>query len=310
VNNPNWPAHSTADLIARLPLPARRKLRAIEALVNDGEALQRAADERYRALQDAAFGLGGRIARCDPQVEAARISELKAELAGVQADLETLAMDRGKRNGMVGNATQVLARLRDGFLPSLETVAHLRPFTAPAARPAPDIKSALLKVRSDIGNAEVELTRVQHAPPTPDEIKVQLRQHVQALADKGTPRVISKSDDRSKIEVEWPDASPFTQAAPRGSAHELLAWLFPQQVFEQLCEGADAISGGILAAERVSRIAELTAQILDLERVEESLVEQALAAGLEVHRRPSASPLAVLGLEYYTPVSAAAEAAE
>jgi hypothetical protein len=67
-----------------------------------------------------------------------------------------------------------------------------------------------------------------------------------------------------------------------------------KQYFDQV---VDQVQDGISREERQRRIAELEAKILDLEHQEESLVVAALAQGLEVHRRPNANPLALLGLE-------------
>ena len=58
------------------------------------------------------------------------------------------------------------------------------------------------------------------------------------------------------------------------------------------------------------RQSELTTALLDLERTEEALVEQALAAGLECHRRPNADALALLGLEVVTGSSSSEEDAD
>jgi hypothetical protein len=60
--------------------------------------------------------------------------------------------------------------------------------------------------------------------------------------------------------------------------------------------GIDSVEGGISAPDRKARIIEIEAHIRQLEHEEEGLIEQALAAGIEVHRRYDASPYAVLGL--------------
>jgi hypothetical protein len=44
-----------------------------------------------------------------------------------------------------------------------------------------------------------------------------------------------------------------------------------------------------------------------LELEEESLIEQAIDAGIEVHRRPDASPFALLGIVLPEPPALAAE---
>jgi hypothetical protein len=63
------------------------------------------------------------------------------------------------------------------------------------------------------------------------------------------------------------------------------------------CRRLSGLKGGIPAAEREPRREKLQAALLELERVEEHFVVQALAAGLEVHRRPYASGYALLSME-------------
>jgi len=59
-------------------------------------------------------------------------------------------------------------------------------------------------------------------------------------------------------------------------------------------------------AQRAPRIAALERELDDLSRVEELLVAQAIAAGELVHRSPSASPAAVLGVRVADRASRAA----
>ena len=64
------------------------------------------------------------------------------------------------------------------------------------------------------------------------------------------------------------------------------------------------------AAERAERIPELERRAFVLEWEEESLVEQALDAGLEVHRRVDANPFAVLGVALPEPPALARRRSE
>jgi hypothetical protein len=69
-------------------------------------------------------------------------------------------------------------------------------------------------------------------------------------------------------------------------------------------EAANALT----VAEREQRLAELSAEWLRMERLEESLIMRAAADGTEVLRRPDANPLAVLGV-VIAPAQAAMSAA-
>jgi hypothetical protein len=100
-------------------------------------------------------------------------------------------------------------------------------------------------------------------------------------------------------------------AAPAGSASDLLCWFHRREMIEALTTGFDGNAGdGISANERSAREHDLKARLLDLERAEESLIEQALAASLDVHRRTNASPFAILGLGTALAVAAVPMAAE
>jgi hypothetical protein len=59
-------------------------------------------------------------------------------------------------------------------------------------------------------------------------------------------------------------------------------------------------------AQRAPRIAALERELDELHHVEEVLVAAAIAAGNSVHRSPSASPAAVLGVRIEAKVSRAA----
>ncbi len=160
-------------------------------------------------------------------------------------------------------------------------------------RPAGD---AIERVRREIGRAASERAMVKAMPPSAAEIKAQLTEEVRRLALKGTP---SATFADNTVKLEWPDSNRFGGGAPPGAASALIAWLFGDQLLAALTRSVDQIAG-ISAAERQQRIADLEARILQLEHEEESLVEQALAKGLDIERRPGASGYALLGV---SPVS-------
>jgi hypothetical protein len=65
-----------------------------------------------------------------------------------------------------------------------------------------------------------------------------------------------------------------------------------EQEVDDLADDSQALDD----AERGFREADLTARMLQTERVEEAFIEQAEAAGQTIARRPDADPRAVLGL--------------
>jgi hypothetical protein len=301
-----YPAHSFGQVLQRLPPHARRKWHALIAQADDAEALLRLGFEREKALAERRDGIVRRLAYLDVKTEGEAIADIGVDLEVIDGELRKLSDERERRDRTRSNVQQVLSQLRDVFIPSIgldlpnADARGLLPVNVEAA-PAEgeSLLDAVIRVRSEVGMLKSELQWVKAAPPAREEIEAALREEVQRLIFKGTPSV---SIVDGKIVTYWPDAPTLGgepgQAifAPSGSASALLAALFPDEMYKMLSAGLDQLEGGISADERVRRIAELERQILQAEHVEESLVEQALAAGLEVHRRPSMSGWALLGI--------------
>jgi len=275
-------------------------------MVADTEALMRASYDREKAVESTVLGLEERLANCDVRLEPQRHAKLEEELGEVRAEYDALRRQRDKRNGIVANAQQVLSRLNGfvtGELGLADTGGGSIAFNIVTAdamlRDDESLTDAINRIRSEIGAAQSEIARIKQAPPSRSEVRAALKDHVQKLVLEGSPRV---SFANGKVTVRWPDDMPFAapgsaMSAPAGSASKLLAALFPDQLFALLTQGIDRIPGGISAAERTQRIAVLEAKIRRLEHDEESLVVMALAQGLDVHRRPSMSGWALLGIE-------------
>jgi len=157
-------------------------------------------------------------------------------------------------------------------------------------------------VRQQIMRKQQELISLRSAPWPAGEQRDWLRAEIARLQKNG-PRLVFGSDGRP--EIISPDITQFTApgvalTAPSGSALRLMAALFPDELLRCLEQQIIEVPSAVPFAVRPERIAEIEQQILRLEFEEESLIEQALAQGLEVHRRPQASPHAILGL--YSPL--------
>jgi hypothetical protein len=301
-----YPPLTVAQATARLPLMARRKIAAIQGQIVDSQALIDSVDQQTARLQQMFAMAENRRARLDPHIDADDIAELGEEIDALRVDLDKLAAERARRAGLAANSQQIAARLEDfvgatagGFFVPAQVAAQLEP--------GESLADGIRRVRSEIGALQAEIARVRNAPPTKEEIAQHLRREVQRLLAAGTPTVAFRG---SEIEISWPDASRFRpESAPAGSPSALVAWLFPDLVFERLSEGLDQIRGGISAVDRAARSAILEADLLAAERVEEMLVEMALDQNVEVHRRLNASPMALLGIAVRTaePALVAAE---
>lgn len=305
MNENNYPPLRQHELAARLPASARRKFAALKAQIEDAVALVNASQARRVALETAVIAAQQRAALCERSDDAAAKRQAGEDLEAARAALDKIDAERAKRTSVMANCQQILSRL-DAWVPAAlagigeaALAGPLRP-VAISAKPKPgeSIADAVGRVRALIAAAESDLVATRALPPPADEIKRACRAEVERLREFGCPKVAFES---GQVVVRWPDAPRFAAkgaaiGAPAGSVAAMLAWLFPQQLYDALIQGADAVRG-ITAAERSARIAKLEKRILELEHEEESLIEQALAAGLEAHRRPSANPLALLGIE-------------
>ena len=299
-----WPAYSVAEVARRLPAFAQRKIRDLQALADDAEALGTSTFARQQKLEGQITNLSQRASTLDPNIDSETMRDLREQVADLRADTEKLQAERGKRMGIHGNATQCLAQV-NGWLATLQMdVAGAEPYFRPvsvAAQPldGETLPDAIRRVRGEIAQLKTELTLVRNAPPSREEIRAKVIAEVDALAKQGAPQV---TIGEHGIRLRLADMVPFAAnnavlSAPSGSASALLAWLFRDRLLEALLAGVNDIRGGISAAERTARIADLDQQILTREHLEEAFIVEAIERGVEVHRRPTASPWALLGME-------------
>lgn len=97
-----------------------------------------------------------------------------------------------------------------------------------------------------------------------------------------------------------PRASSCIRRAPPADVLELLAPLLGPQLRAALIAELEARYAGsppgLAADERQRRLAELDSEIARLETLEERAIQAASEGGMEVARRPDASPAALLGI--------------
>jgi len=303
---PPWPAYSLPQAIERLPRPARRRYEQLCGQLADAEALARSAIERERVAENAIHAIEHRIAmarRGDAfgnPVEAGKLQSLEAEHQELLGDYEKLSAERDRRNAMRGNVDQILSQLKTAVMAAVgqDRPLHGTPIVVNAKpKEGESLGDAIMRLRGEIGRVRAELVRLKEAPLPPDEIKIALTAEIDRLASEGRPRI---NLNGGRVKVAWPDVMEFAApntafSAPNGSASRLLAWLFRDRLVEAVTAGLDGLAG-VPSAERPGLERELRRSLLELELAEESLVVQAIAAGLEVHRRFDTSPHALLGL--------------
>jgi hypothetical protein len=303
--------------LASLPPVARKKYSALVALTEDSAALVRVAMARERELENALYDLQRRRSYLSKEVEADKARLFDAEIEEMQAELASLNDERSKRNGIRSNAEQIIAQLRYRFLEG-ESIPGAplgtRAYSGPQATPneGESIADAVKRVRREIAAAQAELMQVRQAPLTAAEIKQHLTAEIDRMAAQGQP-AFNFANGEVKVHFVDQQLHGMPNAAlvtPSGSASKLLAWMFRDRLVQAVTAAADNVVGGISRADRTRRIRELETHIFGLEHQEESLVVQALAQGLEVHRRPYASPMSMLGLEPIPPSAGVLQAAE
>jgi hypothetical protein len=149
------------------------------------------------------------------------------------------------------------------------------------------------------------------APIPSATAKALVRAQVEQLAAHGAPKVMPVVEIGGRI--GWPQrtlrgdfigSAGATAAMKRAAVSgpdglAVVAWLHRDMLIERLEREVDDLDDDSQAlddAERGFREADVAARMLQTERVEESFIEQAEAAGQTIARRPDADPRAVLGL--------------
>ena len=292
MNNANWPAWSPPEqlrrLLGKLPPVARAKFQRLTAASADCEALITASIARLNYTD----------AKADPDGAKA----IEAEIEELRVQLQRLDRERAVRQATKQNLDQTISTLREIFIlggrltfPVHEVHIDAQP------RDREDLKAAILRTRNEISVAQSELRALRNAIGTLEELGVQVLREVERKAARGRPRV---NVNAGKVSIAWPDVitlGPRDQVigAPQAAASDMLCWLHEQEIAKKLVTDLVAqlpVGGGISEAERTARIAETEPAIARLENEEEALIEQATAAGIEVHRRVNASPWALLGI--------------
>jgi hypothetical protein len=176
--------------------------------------------------------------------------------------------------------------------------SELKPNVALELAPAIDLdlkmplNEALGAIRREIASLARELQSVRAAPLPPQDQKALAAAFVASLVRQARPTI---GIARDQLTLRWSD----DVIASRSDILAMMAWIDSAAVLDALCREIDRqpLRGGALApVERTTRAAELVTALDRHERTEEALVGRAAPDGIEVLRRPDASPAAVLGV--------------
>jgi hypothetical protein len=157
----------------------------------------------------------------------------------------------------------------------------------------------LADVRERIAAASGEISTLRAAPCPSADIRERVTKFVHELAQPPIIRGIGGVE----LDVRWPLRSfaldrRTTEGFEAGGYASVatLAWLFPELLRDRLLAQIEAeASVPLPPAERPARIAKLEAEIAELQRIEQALLEEVIERGGSVTRSP-APPWIVLGL--------------
>ena len=228
-----------------------------------------------------------------------RVNELRASIGNVFAhgknaeanrELARMLAKQTAQQVRFRESSQLLAGLEHWLqnLPRnvvLEDIKkHSKPkFKGSAVEAVEAIRDKLKTLRKDI-------SAVQRATPTAEEMKAAVRATVQANGDRARPKITATEH---KFDVTFGTLDFSTRAI---TPFEIECWLHPDDVVAKLDAEIDALPVSPLAlsaADKAARLEELSAAMLSLERDEEALIA---GSAQEIARRPQADPRAVLGV--------------
>jgi hypothetical protein len=248
-----------------LPEHASRKL-------SDLEFLRASAEDQMRACQS-------------------RINSVAPDNTGLR---ERLAAERDRQSQRHNQLHQLLAKLNQ-YLMQL----RLPPGSVLEPAPVLDLKlksESLVEAVGTIRREGFEITqqiaKVRSAPLKKSSQLEAMRAYLARLQQRMAPRI--SFDQRGNAKVSWAE----DMVAGKDDVLGMLCWLTgPQPVLAAFERDIEAEApNAVTPLEREQQIGKLTNNLLALERKEEYLIERAAASGIEILRRPDASPLAVLNL--------------
>jgi hypothetical protein len=266
-----------------LPSAARAKFLALQGMATEARDLAASAQGRLRALQD--------------ELNSDTLPD--GQLTGIEREVERLIAVRTKQNErhallleLVNNVRRYIQAMPPGGV-SLEAIKQ----PAPKLLKGESLNDALTRVRDQITAVKGHRYAVASAAPPKAVRKEAARRYVDEMAKLGAPNITIR-DGKFEVAFGAGTAKSFVPQSVKGAA-QLFAWIDPAAFLKRLTDAIDAMPEPVHVMdtdERDRRILTLTSDLEKLEIEEESIVEAAADDGIEVLRRPDASPAAVLGV--------------
>lgn len=157
----------------------------------------------------------------------------------------------------------------------------------------------LATIRHDIQANERESVAVSNAPRTPEEIRAKVDAFIYAeLADakKALARALKSAARGDPLgDPLAPKVRCYGQTDVEIGIIGLLALLHEERLKQVIETAMPDTTGAMSANEQAETVKRLTSELLDLEKKEEALIEEAEALGYDILRRADADPRAVIG---------------
>lgn len=262
----------------KLPEHAAAKLATLRRLADEAQTLSRHALSNRQDLENLRGPTG------------MPLGDNRARIA----DLEHAQRQHAERHWLL---SAILTSIK-GWIDQLPPHVQLEETKAIAPKPlnGQTIAEQLVDVRAKLMALDGELFEVRRAPAPRDEAKAFIKKYVADLVERGKPVIRLATGD---VAINFGGESQFDTATGINRILAVAAWFDPENMVKRLeaelarmPERDDALS----REERAKRIAKLQREIDQQQRLEEAIIERAEAEGVQVSRRPTASPAAILGV--------------
>jgi hypothetical protein len=238
-----------------------------------------------------------RIAQIEHQIRNFEPSTQPEEIAPLEAELKRQS-DRRDHANLAFLSVQLALTTARTWLGMLGPDSELQDAPNKYILPSDDerFSDAVDRVRLEIERVASARANVARAVLPIADLRAQADKHVDTLAARGRP--VIGVVDRDQLQVRY------TVQGYASEAVAFLAWLFPDRLSAKLHEQIDEQRQDELrrhlpvmpANDRVAKLAELDARILELERAEEFHINEAREENSVIPRRENANPAAVLGV--------------
>ncbi len=299
-------------------LPAASRLK-LERHASDREAARAAYRSASDREQEIRLELGRVSGLAQQQKEAHQGSTISFQGDKQQEDKQAVAERIDAPVAAAKRALQVAVDAREraaerqnafGFLDNIET--WLRRAGSDGrfreARPVDlkltartDLSAEVAKVRARIAEAEEAFAKAENAPAPANDLEARAHAEIDRIAETGALKAHPSSRDPNPLGLARKLAigtSSGGSIVGTGGV-DILVWVLRDQLKQAISEQIDQFpqAGALTDEQREKAFADLAAQRLELERIEETLISTAEIDGRIIARRADADPRAILGIE-------------